>query len=274
MNIETDFYLGISEPRHLVAPVPVCIAHHRLQRTTRWSRRDRGRPPYMVDSGAYMALAKIPANTPRSELEEHGYWRTDPRDYALAIAEYHRWIGRPAMVGIQDWMCEAHIRARTGMTVAEHQALTVESYLELTARWNQHYRSELGDDAFLPTLQGDETWQYVACIELYRKAGVDLLAGPVGLGSVCRRQSTLEIVDIVTAVTAAVPGIRLHGFGVKTLGLSRIGHLLASSDSEAWSKAARHGQPLAACVGTHRKCTACLDYALEWRTCLIESQAA
>ncbi|AIG81354.1 Hypothetical protein AJAP_42940 (plasmid) [Amycolatopsis japonica] len=270
MNVETDFFLGISEPRHLAAPVPVCIAHQRLQRTTWWVRRDRGLPPYMVDSGAFSMLDSIPDGTPRTELEEHGYWRTDPREYVTAVAEYHHWIGPPVMVGIQDWMCEDHILAKTGLDVDEHQDRTTENYLELTARWNQHFRT-VGDSKFIPTLQGGTPHDYVAHIRKYLAAGVDLLAGPVGVGSLCRRQATSEIVAIIRAITAAAPGIRLHGYGVKTLGIRRVGHLLATSDSEAWSVDARHSEPLPGCVGTHKKCVSCLDYALTWRGRLIHS---
>ncbi|WP_372672608.1 deazapurine DNA modification protein DpdA family protein [Amycolatopsis kentuckyensis] len=272
MNVATDLYLGISEPSQLIAPVPVCIAHHRLQRTTWWIRRDRpDRGPYMVDSGAYSALDAIPDGTPRNELEEHGYWRTDPREYVSAIAEYHHWIGPPTMVGIQDWMCEDHILAKTGLTVGEHQDRTVANYLELTARWDEWFLRSLGPSKFVPTLQGDTPQAYVACIEKYRRAGVDLLAGPVGVGSLCRRQSTREIIAIISAIVAAVPGIDIHAYGVKTLGIRRVGHLIKTSDTESWSVDARYSDPLPACVGTHQKCTSCLDYALLWRDRLIHS---
>lgn len=56
---------------------------------------------------------------------------------------------------------------------------------------------------------------------------MDLAALPrVGLGSVCRRQSTAEIAAIVTVLSSQ--GIRLHGFGVKTAGLRLYGDRLAS----------------------------------------------
>lgn len=51
----------------------------------------------------------------------------------------------------------------------------------------------------------------------------------VGLGSVCRRQSTAEIGII--AGTLHAMGLKLHGFGVKREGLARYGHCLSSSDS-------------------------------------------
>ncbi|WP_443334358.1 deazapurine DNA modification protein DpdA family protein [Streptomyces sp. GB4-14] len=106
------------------------------------------------------------------------------------------------------------------------------------------------------------------CAELYEKAGVDLRAEPVvGLGSVCRLQSTREGAAIVTAMAAH--GFRLHGFGFKILGLERVGHLLASADSAAWSSHARRRPPL---LGhTHRNCANCIDYALLWRQRVINA---
>nr|WP_236565663.1 MULTISPECIES: hypothetical protein [Nocardia] len=39
----------------------------------------------------------------------------------------------------------------------------------------------------------------------------------------------------MSVLTTELPGIRLHGLGVKTTGLSRYGALLSSADSMAWS---------------------------------------
>ena len=89
-----------------------------------------------------------------------------------------------------------------------------------------------------------------------------------GLGSVCRRQSTGQIAVIVT--TLASLGLRLHGFGIKTTGLHRYGHLLASADSMAWSYAARRAPALSGCTG-HRNCANCPDFALAWRLEVLRS---
>ncbi len=118
-------------------------------------------------------------------------------------------------------------------------------------------------------VQGWSTADYLRCVQRYQQAGVDLAAEPlVGLGSVCRRQGGGQAAQIVTELRAA--GVaRLHGFGVKTCGLARYGHLLASADSLAWSYDARRATPLAGCVGRHRNCANCLPYALAWRERLL-----
>ena len=116
-------------------------------------------------------------------------------------------------------MREPHILAWTGLSVREHQARTVASYLEL--------RALAPHLPFIPVVRRYHLADYLACVDLYRSAGVDLTRQPLtGLGSVCRRQSTGQIAVIVTL---ASPGLRLHGFGIKTTGLHLYGHPLACS---------------------------------------------
>lgn len=102
---------------------------------------------------------------------------------------------------------------------------------------------------------------------MYKAAGIDLRDEPlVGLGSVCRRQSTDEIAVLVQRLHGL--GLRLHGFGVKTEGLRRYGKQLASADSMAWSLRGRYVRGCA-----HRKTrqrpvaseTNCVQFAREWR---------
>lgn len=128
------------------------------------------------------------------------------------------------------------------------------------------------DLPFIPMLQGYTRSEYEHCADLYATAGIDLTTEPlVGLGSVCRRQATKGAHAIVTALHAR--GItRLHGFGVKTLGLQRYGHLLTSADSLAWSFDARRLQRPSPWCTSHRtakNCANCLPYALRWRTNLL-----
>ncbi|MGY1934348.1 deazapurine DNA modification protein DpdA family protein [Nocardia gipuzkoensis] len=55
---------------------------------------------------------------------------------------------------------------------------------------------------------------------------------------------TGEATRVMSALTTELPGIRLHGLGVETTGLSRYGALLSSADSMAWSYCARRERPL------------------------------
>jgi hypothetical protein len=59
----------------------------------------------------------------------------------------------------------------------------------------------------------------------------------VGVGSVCRRGATADIVDVITAIDEELPaGVGFHLFGVKGAALRRFaGHpRLLSADSQSW----------------------------------------
>jgi hypothetical protein len=143
-----------------------------------------------------------------------------------AVRRYRDEIGSLEWAAPMDWMCEPFMLAKTGLTIAVHQARTVANYVEL--------RDLAPDLPFIPVLQGWCLGDYVRCAEMFQRAGVDLTAEPlVGVGSVCRRQATGEIEVIVH--TLASMGLRLHGFGVKAGGLQRYADCLASADSLAWS---------------------------------------
>ncbi|MGW9305831.1 deazapurine DNA modification protein DpdA family protein [Streptomyces cyaneofuscatus] len=213
--------------------------------------------PYAVDSGGF------------SELQRHGTWTRTPRQYVDDLRRIWECVGPYDWAAGQDWMCEDLIIhggqagpltfAGTGLSVAEHQRRTVNNFLEL--------RSLAPELRIIPTLQGSTVPEYEDCRELYERAGVNLAAEPtVGLGSVCRLQSTTQGAAIVTAMAAH--GLRLHGFGFKTLGLNRVGHLLASADSAAWSLHARHRPPMPG--HTHKNCANCFPYAMNWRTRVLD----
>ena len=113
-----------------------------------------------------------------TQLDAHGAFRTSPEQYVRAVRRYRDEIGRLEWAAPQDWMCEPRMLAKTGLSVTEHQARTVGSYLRL---------KELAPDLpFVPVLQGWTPSDYDACHARYDQAGIDLNAAPlVGLGSVC-----------------------------------------------------------------------------------------
>ena len=121
----------------------------------------------------------------------YGKWTISAKDYTDAILRYDKEIGNLDFCAIQDYMCEPWILKKTGLSVKKHQELTCRSYLEL--------KSILPDINFIPILQGWNLDDYLRHIELYNNLGINLFSGQiVGLGSVCRRESTNEIKRIVT----------------------------------------------------------------------------
>lgn len=213
--------------------------------------------PYAVDSGGF------------SELQRHGAWTRTPGQYVNDLRRIWENVGPFDWAAPQDWMCEPimirggtggqQVFVGTGLSVVEHQRRTVANYLEL--------RTLAPELPIIPVVQGWELRDYERCVDLYARVGIDLTKEPVvGLGSVCRRQSTREGAAIVT--TLAGHGLKLHGFGFKTLGLAKVGHLMASADSLAWSSHARRRPPMAGHT-THKNCANCLPYALAWRERVI-----
>lgn len=250
--IPLRFYLGTHQPGWLTqTDVPLFVSDVRL---SRYRSLPVAQGRWALDSGGF------------SMLSVHGTWAAGPSPaaYAERVRRYSDEIGGLDWAAIQDWMCEPFITAKTGLTIFEHQLRTVDSYLELHAL--------ASDLPWAPVLQGFELADYVRCAEIYRDAGVNLAAQPiVGVGSVCRRQGTTQAAEIMAALSEEIPGIDLHGFGVKTSGLSQYGTLLSSADSMAWSFNARREQaPMPGCEG-HKNCANCLRYALAWRERVLES---
>jgi len=174
---------------------------------------------WIMDSGAF------------TEISTHGHYREPVAEYANQI---RRWksCGNLLAAVTQDYMCEAHILAKTGLTVADHQRLTIERYDALVAEDTGVY--------ILPALQGWHPHEYVDHIRQY---GNRLLHGAwVGVGGVCKRQGNINsIAGVLMAIHRERPDLRLHGFGVKTTALQSglIQELLYTADSMAWSFAAR-----------------------------------
>ena len=234
------FFLGTHEVSWLGRTnVPLFVSHRRLARQATWPR---ALGPWALDSGGF------------SELSLFGAWRTSSADYAAAVSRYISRIGGMAWAAIQDWMCEPFMVERTGLSIAEHQRRTVDSYIEL--------RELAPDVPWAPVIQGFRYADYHDHVRQYVAAGVDLGAAPVvGVGSICRRQGTDEAARILGSLSAL--GLRLHAFGLKTLGLRKVRDEVVSADSMAWSLNARKNTPLAEC--RHKSCANCLRYALRWR---------
>jgi hypothetical protein len=173
-----------------------------------------------MDSGAF------------TEISRHGEYRSTVEEYA---AEINRWADDPRLVAAvsQDYMCEPFILEKTGLTVLDHQRLTIERFDALRTKVDPRIY-------VMPVLQGYSVEDYLRHLEMY---GDRLPRGAyVGVGSVCKRNTDIRAIeDILTAIKRARPDLRLHGFGLKTTALSSwiVRDCLHSADSMAWSFAAR-----------------------------------
>ena len=174
---------------------------------------------WIMDSGAF------------TEISTHGRWRHPVSEYADQI---RRWKSNGNLLAAvsQDMMAEPWILEKTGMTVEQHQRITIERYDELLVEDTGVY--------ILPCLQGYAPADYVRHIEMY---GDRLAQGAwVGVGSICKRNGDPRAIQaVLQAITKARPDLRLHGFGLKTTALADpwIRSMLYTADSMAWSYSAR-----------------------------------
>lgn len=208
-----------------------------------------------------------------SELQQKGRWTVGPAEYVTRVRRYRDEIGRLVWAAPQDWMCEQIIIdggkagplefAGTHLSIQEHQRRTVANLIEL--------RSIAPDLPIIPVLQGWERDDYLRCIDLYNKAGVDLTTERlVGVGTVCRRQHTGAAGLILESIYKA--GVtRLHGFGFKIDGLLEHGHWLTSADSMAWSYDGRYTKDR--CPRGLQSCANCRHFAYPWRDRLVSRMA-
>lgn len=220
--------------------------------------------PFLVNYGRMRKLVKLPrASAPWvldcgiNEIMSAGKHLTTAEEYAADVRRYVAEVGRLEWVGPQDWPGAARVLALTGLTVQEHQLLTIESVKTL--------RRSLGDLVdVLAVVTGDTPEDYERHIEMYFAAGIDLTREKlVGVGALLGRPAG-EIARIIRALHAA--GIRMHGFGLKTGALALIGHLLTSTDSTDWQREGRYDVGLCRHEGsTVRWETNCPQYAREWR---------
>lgn len=210
------FFVGLHQPSDARHFDSAFISVHRLEkRKGGFEVRD-----WIMDSGAFSTVTK------------HGGYPTSVRDYANQI---RRWKGNGNLLAAvaQDYMCEDEALARTGLTIAEHQRLTIERYDALLEENTGVY--------IMPVLQGRSYGDHARHLEQYgdrikKRAWV-------GIGSVCKRnRDVLAIWMRVSMVKDDRPDLRLHGFGVKTTALqwSKCRELFATCDSMAWSQAARY----------------------------------
>lgn len=224
--------------------VPLFVSRRRLAMRKSFPR---AAAPWALDSGGF------------TEIETFGKWMVLPRDYAAEVRRYRDEVGMMEWAAVQDWMCEPKMLEKSGLTVAEHQARSIQSFLDL--------RDIAPDIPWAPVIQGWEPDDYLRCVDDYARAGVDLRDQPiVGVGSVCRRQATAEAADIFRRLHRL--DLRIHGFGVKIEGLAISSRWLASSDSLAWSHGARHGK-VRLPGHRHKNCANCPEYAMQWRSAVL-----
>jgi len=205
------FFIGLHHPTDCW-PFLRCMVSVNVLRERKRDFRVNG---WLMDSGAF------------TELSTHGRYRFNAEEY---VSQIDRWrhCGQLQAAVSQDYMCEPFILQKTGLTVQDHQTLTIERYREIKQWIDQVY--------IMPVIQGFEPDSYASHVRQYGS-----LLEPdqwVGVGSVCKRNGNPDAVeDVLLAIKTQRPDLRLHGFGLKKTALLRptVRAMLYSADSMAWS---------------------------------------
>lgn len=222
-----QFFLGVHHPDMgwplSLRGVPVCISANTLRdRLGDVAFVGQSEPGWLLDSGAF------------TQITLKGAFDQTPAEYAAMIRRYGDRPESGLHIAVsQDYMCEPFVLKQTGLSVVQHQVLTIDRFDAIRA-------AGTGRVPLMPVLQGWHVADYLRHLELY---GDRIKDGDwVGVGSVCKRQGNPRVIEfILAAILRERPGLRLHGFGVKKTALRSQGvrSRLYSADSQAWSFAAR-----------------------------------
>jgi len=210
------FFTGMHHPSDAAKVPAAFVSVHRL------ANRKSSFPVrrWIMDSGAFRTI------------ELHGGYPEPVSNYAALIRRFSK-NGKLLAAVSQDYMCEAFMLEKTGLSIADHQRLTTERFDELSTM-------DTGGVRIMPVLQGYAPLDYASHLRQY---GSRLkYRAWVGVGSVCKRNGNpAAVAAVLLAIKDIRPDLRLHGFGVKitSLGWQQIRDLLFSADSMAWSFAAR-----------------------------------
>ena len=228
------FYVGLHQPSDAHQFERCMVSVNRLWDVTgrRTRKSDFAVNEWIMDSGAF------------SKVNKYGGYPNEPEEYAEQVNRWSR-CGQMVAAVSEDYMCEAFVLERTGKTLPEHQALTVERY-ERIRRAARPY--------VMPVLQGFEPHEYVRHLRHYGKLITDGMW--VGVGSVCKRNGNPTAIEsVLLAILRERPDLRLHGFGIKltALGSYVVRRVLYSADSMAWSGHERkQGRSANDPAGAHR----------------------
>lgn len=208
------FFLGLHHPADAQHVNPCIVSVNALE-----SRKSDFDPKdWILDSGAFTRISSGKGHMPVAEYAD----------------QIHRWssCGNLLAAVSQDYMCEAFILDITGLSIREHQEMTIERYVQLKAI---HLPTHI-----MPVIQGFEPKDYISHIKMYGRWLEE--EAWVGIGSVCKRNSSVGKVEVILeAIASERSDLKLHGFGLKKTALTSpiVNDLLYSCDSMAWSYAAR-----------------------------------
>lgn len=168
--------------------------------------------------------------------------------YPYTVRQYVDWLSgwHPDWAAMMDFCCEPEVLGKTDGIVEDRQQKTTDMAYHF---WTTYKDIQW---TWVPTIQGWEVEDYQRHAremkplidEMRAYYGADSFFR-VGIGTLCRRASVDMIHEVVRTVSAELPGIPLHLWGVK-LGLLQSPYAMpecvVSVDSAAWNGLFRTGR--------------------------------
>lgn len=171
--------------------------------------------PLIIDSGGFNVLAN------------------DNTEFPWSVEQYHEFLqqysDRFDWAACMDYACEH--RFDDLMSKEERVEKTLENAIE-------HFNLD-PEYNLRPVLQGRTLEDYVEFYDRLNDHGIP--TDYVGLGTVCRLNSSSEIVEIERGLRRATDIEAIHGFGVKVAAF-KLGAYFETADSRAWGDAPDHGE--------------------------------
>jgi len=109
--------------------------------------------------------------------------------------------------------------------------LSITERIEMTVNNTAHLIDEI--ENLVPVIQGKTLQDYLGCIDAYDERG--LIKDYMGIGSICIRKKTSEIVPLVMAIKKALPpNTNIHCYGLEIPSIKKLYPHIKSSDSHSW----------------------------------------
>jgi len=170
-----------------------------------------------------------------------GFYNSLGGNYKTSDIEYLNYVKsvNADLFALRDYTCEKEVCKRLKTTPKEQIKKTFEHHLRMLEYLNDFYLEYNNKKALaVPVLQGYELEDYLHCLDLYRSNGI--LSTYIAIGSLCRRNATREITEIIGKIREELPNwTMIHAFGIKLPAIKKIWNICDSIDTGTWDYASR-----------------------------------
>jgi len=185
-----------------VMPLNLMLSYLYLRKKKKWNIPNVNQT--YLDSGAY------------SQINSKG-------DYPFTMEEYADFCNNHSFgfCSTLDYPCDERFIA--DLSIKERIKMTVSNTAYLIDKVEN----------LVPVIQGRTLRDYIHCIDLYNERG--LIKDYMGIGSICIRKRTSEIVPLIMEIKRRLPeNVDIHCYGLEIPSIKKLHPYIKSSDSHSW----------------------------------------